>query len=330
MAGFNAAAYIVARARALGLDPKAVMAVGRMEGLSGRVGDGGHAFGPFQENDAGGVLTGRFPGASQQQLQNWAWSKAGIDDALTRMSRVASGLTGAQAVNAIVSKFERPANPQAEIAGADRAYGSKGGVGPVTFPPTSDGKGGLGPLRPPANGSLGFNQLLALSLLSGGDSSGGDLLQMAMLRKAMTAAGSTPTKLGSSTKQALADRTNPTIPVGTTGASKVSFSGDIQGVKPQFLNALDAAAASQGATQIKVISGYRSPQHNAAIGGAPHSLHTEGAAMDGQAFVPGRGWIPLGQLLAPVAGKFGLRSGDQPGFFNGAPDPNHVDFMPSL
>jgi hypothetical protein len=48
-----------------------------------------------------------------------------------------------------------------------------------------------------------------------------------------------------------------------------------------------------------------------------NSNHLTGHALDGEAFVPGRGWVPLGTLLQRVAPKFGLRSGDQPGFFNG-------------
>lgn len=168
-------AYINALARQMGLDPRAVDAVGSMEGFSGRVGDGGHAFGPFQENNAGGVLTNRFPGASVSQLQNWAWSNAGIKDALSRIANVAGGLTGSQAINAIVGRFERPANPSAEIAGAYQHYGLNNAIGPLTSPPSSDGKGGLGPIRPPRN----YVQD-ALSNILGGPGGGTQLAQEAL------------------------------------------------------------------------------------------------------------------------------------------------------
>lgn len=111
-------AQIAARARALGLDPRAVLQVGSAEGLSGGVGDGGHAFGPFQLNDAGGVITGKFPGWTPAQIQQWAWSPAGVDYALAGIARVAKGLSGSGAVSAIVNRFERPADPQGEIARA--------------------------------------------------------------------------------------------------------------------------------------------------------------------------------------------------------------------
>jgi len=72
-----------------------------------------------------------------------------------------------------------------------------------------------------------------------------------------------------------------------------------------------------------VISGYRSPAYNARVGGVPNSNHTRGLAMDATATIPGRGTIPLGDL--PTLQQFGLRSGDQPGFYHGVRDPNHVD-----
>lgn len=106
----------------------------------------------------------------------------------------------------------------------------------------------------------------------------------------------------------------------------VKFTGStLAGTNPQFLARVSQAAHAAGATAIQVIDGYRSPQHNAAVGGVPHSLHMKGLAMDAKAYVPGRGWVPLGTLLRGIAGKYGIRSGDQPGFFNGGPDPNHVD-----
>lgn len=115
--------YITAQARARGLDPQAVLAVASREGLGGGVGDGGHAFGPFQLNDAGGVLTGR-PGNHRA----FAEGRAGINYALDSMAQVARGLKGEAAIRAIVTKFERPAAPEAEIAGALSAYGHGGGA----------------------------------------------------------------------------------------------------------------------------------------------------------------------------------------------------------
>jgi hypothetical protein len=114
-------AYIRRGAIQRGLDPAAVLAVASMEGLSGGVGDNGHAFGPFQENDAGGVLTNR-PGNHRQ----FAESRKGIDFALDAMVPLAKGLKGEHAINAIVTHFERPANPGKEIAGATARLGEFG------------------------------------------------------------------------------------------------------------------------------------------------------------------------------------------------------------
>src|SRR4051812_28367269 len=116
-------AYIRAQAIARGLDPNAVEAVGKQEGYSGGIGDGGHAFGPFQLNNAGGVLTGQFKGQSPEQINKWAWSPAGINYALDRIAKVAGGLKGQEAIASIVRRFERPANPDREVANANAAYG---------------------------------------------------------------------------------------------------------------------------------------------------------------------------------------------------------------
>lgn len=117
------------------LDPQAVLGVSRQEGLSGGIGDGGHAFGPFQLNNAGGVITGKFQGQTPEQINQWAWSPAGIDYALQGISKVAAGQHGDQAVNSIVRNFERPADPNGEV---QRALGGQqvsqfgGGAAPRT------------------------------------------------------------------------------------------------------------------------------------------------------------------------------------------------------
>lgn len=155
---------IQAHALARGLDPSAVNAVGGREGYSGAIGDGGHAFGPWQLNNAGGVLTGMFKGQTPQQINQWAWSPAGIDYALDRIQKVASGMKGSQAIQNIVRRFERPADPNGEVAGALAAYGktaSPGGPMPTSgvqaSPVTNTGAAGSSP-----------NQQLLLSLLSNG------------------------------------------------------------------------------------------------------------------------------------------------------------------
>ena len=102
------------------------------------------------------------------------------------------------------------------------------------------------------------------------------------------------------------------------------FTGrSLSGTHSDFVQRVLEAARAAGATSINVISGYRDPEHNAAVGGVPGSNHTRGLAMDATVTIPGRGTIPLGQL--PTLAQFGLRSGDQPGFYRGGRDPNHVD-----
>jgi cell wall-associated NlpC family hydrolase len=124
--GINIAArerYIVQQSRKLNLDPAAVLAIIHHEGGSGRVGDGGHAFGPFQENDAGGVLTNA---PAYQHSQAYTWSNAGIMQALRQIATVAGGLRGKSAVTAIATRYERPADPGAEIRDAMSVYGHSG------------------------------------------------------------------------------------------------------------------------------------------------------------------------------------------------------------
>lgn len=111
-----------------GLDPAAVKAVAMGEGglKWGAVGDGGHAFGPFQLNNAGGVVTGK----SAAEASAFANSPGGIQWALQKMAQGgAAGLTGEAAIRAIITKFERPANIPRSIAAALGRYGQFAGAG---------------------------------------------------------------------------------------------------------------------------------------------------------------------------------------------------------
>jgi len=117
---------ILRGARARGLDPQAVLAVARVEGLGGGIGDHGTSFGPFQLHIGGALPRGI---ANPHQ---WARSQAGIDYALDRIASVARGKRGRAAVNAIVRRFERPARPDAEVA---RALGLYGGALPAAAGP---------------------------------------------------------------------------------------------------------------------------------------------------------------------------------------------------
>jgi hypothetical protein len=137
-------ATLLARLRAHPeLDREAVLAVFGQEGLSGGIGDGGHAFGPGQMNDAGGVLTGKLRGLSPEQKNAWAWSEPGIDALLAGVSKVAGGEHGPQAVRDIVSHYERPQDPGGEISRALSSLGRS---------PASNLGGGAAPALPSVAG----------------------------------------------------------------------------------------------------------------------------------------------------------------------------------
>jgi cell wall-associated NlpC family hydrolase len=148
--------YIAQRARAFGLDPNAVLAIAGHEGLGGGVGDNGTSFGPFQLHIGGAMPSG------VSNPQQWAWSPAGINYALSRMG-AAKGLTGKAAVTAISTQFERPSNPGAEIADAMAHYGSYGGRDNMVAPPkTGGGAVQPSPISQLAGGSAQRQQLASL------------------------------------------------------------------------------------------------------------------------------------------------------------------------
>jgi hypothetical protein len=98
-----------------GLDPHAVLAVVSVEGLSGGVGDNNTSFGPFQLHRGGALPAGKD--------KAWAESPAGLEYAVRKIASVAKGLRGEAAIRAIVTKFERPADPSGEIKKARSRYG---------------------------------------------------------------------------------------------------------------------------------------------------------------------------------------------------------------
>lgn len=110
--------YIAQGSRQRGLDPQAVLAIAAVEGLSGRPGDNNTSFGPFQLHRGGALPAGRG--------RQWAESQAGINYALDRIRAVAAGKRGRNAITAISSRFERPADVQGEIAKAWGLYGHTG------------------------------------------------------------------------------------------------------------------------------------------------------------------------------------------------------------
>jgi hypothetical protein len=142
-----------------GLDPRAVLAVAAHEGLGGGIGDNGTSFGPFQLH-YGGAFPSSAPHATPQQAQAWASSPQGIDYALGRINSVAGGLKGVPAIQAISSRFERPANVGAEVADAAARYGAPlpapagSAPGPQQAPSPSGGR------------SSGILQLLLQHLLN--------------------------------------------------------------------------------------------------------------------------------------------------------------------
>lgn len=113
--------------RRYGVDARAALAVARTEGglRTGAVGDQGTSYGPFQLHVGGALPRGK--GAA------WANSPAGIEYAIRQMAAAgARGLTGQAAINAIVRNFERPADPDSQVAKALGFYGSAGAGGSPT------------------------------------------------------------------------------------------------------------------------------------------------------------------------------------------------------
>lgn len=153
---------LITLARQYGLDPQAVIAVARGEGgLVDRpgtedIGDlaGGGSYGPFQLY-ARGALPASLRG-NRERADNWAWSPQGLRYALGRMASVgAKGLRGSQAVDTIIRKFERPANPDKSVRLALGRLGTSavaggvesGSVGGSRIPPPSPVRAMAGPSR---------------------------------------------------------------------------------------------------------------------------------------------------------------------------------------
>lgn len=115
--------YVDQVAPKYGLDPAAVLAVASQEGLGGGIGDQGTSFGPWQLHAGGALPPQEYGGPGSAQTNRWAWSTSGVDYALAQMSQAAQGLSGVAAIEAIVTGFERPANPSKEVQGASGQYG---------------------------------------------------------------------------------------------------------------------------------------------------------------------------------------------------------------
>jgi hypothetical protein len=326
------------------VNPDAAQAVFSVEGASGGIGDGGHAFGPGQFNNAGGVWTGRYGGMSPQQINQIAWSPTGLQELAQRVGKVAGGIKNpTKAVQRIVTQFERPADPRGEVAKALSRLGKPMSTFNAAW--GTPGLGGKGKPLPPPPGLIGDGKQALLgnlvaqqnAFLSGQDYNGPSLAQqMQQFNLMQQAQGgspffSTPKGVGPVTYPPTSDGKGGLGPLRLPGSGKsmVKFLGNTKGENSSFLNALSQAVSGIGGTQVKITSGFRDPQHNAAVGGVQHSLHMKGDALDGYALIGGK-WVPLGTALLPVAKKYGLRSGDVAGFFNGGKDPVHVDYGASL
>lgn len=93
-------------------------------------------------------------------------------------------------------------------------------------------------------------------------------------------------------------------------------------VNPRLLHVIQQVAAKQGVVVV-LNSGYRSNQYSSKTGGFAGDPHTRGIAVD--AYINGH---PIGDVIPPEEwAKYGVRSGNTPGFYHGKPDPEHLDLM---
>ena len=97
---------------------------------------------------------------------------------------------------------------------------------------------------------------------------------------------------------------------------------DWQHVSPTLLQKLNAIGRDMHKIVV-IYSGYRSNAYSAQVGGFAGDPHTHGIAID--AYMNGQ---EIGDVVpARLFAKYGLRSGNQPGFYHGKPDPGHVDVV---
>lgn len=125
-------AYVGQNAGKFGLDPAAVLAVANHEGLNTKPGttwvlpkESGFNFGPpsWYSGGAGGPIVTQQGGNASY----WAWTPAGLDYWMQKVAESgAAGLTGVQAITAIVKNFERPRADlvSGEIINASKDYNS--------------------------------------------------------------------------------------------------------------------------------------------------------------------------------------------------------------
>jgi hypothetical protein len=100
--------YIFQSAQGRHLDPQAVLGVASAEGgFYGAVGDSGSSFGPFQLH-IGGALPSVIAAKGPKYAATWANTPSGINYALDRIGLLARGQGNVQAVESIISGFEKP------------------------------------------------------------------------------------------------------------------------------------------------------------------------------------------------------------------------------
>lgn len=209
------------------LDPAAVMAVARGEGgLVNRADDigdlaGGGSYGPFQLY-AKGALPAEYRG-KPQAADSWAWSPAGIEYATRKMAESgAAGLTGGAAVNSIIRRFERPADPDSSVRNALARLGMSGDMGAQPSaavqpsPLTREFAAPAAPAQPMPDGRSEF----AAGLI--GAMRGGKLDPQALL-------GLVQARRAAQTRQLAAapGQVTPSVPLASTGGANQPASGTL-------------------------------------------------------------------------------------------------------
>lgn len=254
-----------------GVDPNAVRSIGAVEGGNrrGAVGDHGTSYGPFQLHVGGALPRGRNAA--------WAGSDAGIEYAIRQMAiHGARGLHGQAAVAAISRNFERPADPATEIRRAMSLYGTSGG-----FMASQGPREHTNAAFTPQPGSASGNKTALLSYLMGN-----------LQSYANTGVASNPMGL-SELMAPQAPQVAPNVKERSLSPAAASVGKQaahgLVGVPTGFATRPGVQLNSQWLSEaerldrqfgVRINSGYRSPARNRAVGGARHSDHLSGNAVD--------------------------------------------------